>query len=275
MEKKAAFISRSFVLIILGATLLAILSGCQQASGNIQSITGDTPGFFNHYFVYPFSVLLKTFATWFQGSYGFSIIFVTILIRLVLLPMMIKQSKDQMIMRDKMAVVQPEIKALQEKMKKVKDDETKAKLQQETMTIYKNYGVNPIASLGGCLPLLIQFPILMGFFYAIQRTPEIASHSFLWFNLGHSDLVLPLIAVAIYFVQFKITLIGLDEAQKKQMAMFGYLSPIMMGVFSLSAPAAIPLYWTVGGIFLIFQSLLTKRLLGQKTVEKEAVGAER
>lgn len=260
MEKKAAFISRKTLLALTGITLLILLSGCQQANGNIQDITGQTPGFFNHYFVYPFSVLLTTFADWFQGSYGFSIILVTLMIRFVLLPFALKQSKDQMQMKGKMAGAQPELKALQEKMKKAKDAETKSKLQQETMKIYQKHNINPLAAIGGCLPLLIQLPFLTGFYYAIQRTPEIAEHSFLWFNLGSPDLTLTLLAAGIYYIQSRVTLIGLEESQRKQMAMFSYLSPIMIGVFSLTAPAALPLYWTIGGIFVILQTLLTKKL---------------
>ncbi|MGG4489281.1 membrane protein insertase YidC [Metabacillus idriensis] len=260
MDKKAAFISRKTLLALTGITLLILLSGCQQANGNIQDITGQTPGFFNHYFVYPFSVLLKTFADWFQGSYGFSIILVTLMIRFVLLPFALKQSKDQMQMKGKMAYAQPELKALQEKMKTAKDAETKTKLQQETMKIYQKHNINPLAALGGCLPLLIQLPFLTGFYYAIQRTPEIAEHSFLWFNLGSPDFTLTLLAAGIYYIQSRVSLIGLEETQKKQMAMFSYLSPIMIGVFSLTAPSALPLYWTIGGIFVILQTLLTKKL---------------
>lgn len=259
MEKKAAFISRKYVFIVIGVLLLSILSGC---GINTEAITSETPGFFDHYFVYIFSFLLKLLANWFQGNYGLSIILVTFIIRLALMPMMLKQSKSQMVMKEQMAIVQPELKEIQEKIKEAKDAETKTKLQKEMMAVYQKHGVNPMASLGGCLPMFIQLPILMGFYYAILRTPEIASHSFLWFSLGEADILMAIIAAAVYVVQFKISLVGMDEAQKKQMAIMGYLSPIMMGIFSLNAPAAMPLYWTVGGLFLILQTLLSKKLYG-------------
>ncbi|KAA0547066.1 membrane protein insertase YidC [Bacillus sp. BGMRC 2118] len=264
METKAAFTSRKLLYIGVGTVLLAMLSGC---GINSEAITNETPGFFNHYFVYSFSLVLKTIANWFHGNYGLSIILVTLLIRLGLMPMMLKQSKSQQVMKSQMAVVQPEVKEIQDKMKVAKDAETKQKLQQEMMAVYQKHGVNPLASLGGCLPMLIQMPILMGFYYAIMRTPEIATHSFMWFNLGEADIIMAIIAAGVYLVQFKISLSGMDEAQKKQMALFGYLSPIMMGVFSLSAPAAMPLYWTVGGLFLIIQTILSKRLYGQTKTE--------
>src|SRR5699024_12297673 len=85
----------------------------------------------------------------------------------------------------------------------------------------------------GCLPLLVQMPILIAFYHAIRRTPEIAAHNFLWFNLGSTDILLTILAVAIYFIQSRVTLIGLDEAQRKQMALMGIISPVMIGIISL------------------------------------------
>ncbi len=76
-------------------------------------------------------------------------------------------------------------------------------IQQEMMQLYQKHNINPLAM--GCLPMLIQFPILIGFYYAIRSTPEIASHSFLWFNLGHSDIIVSLCAGFMYFIQFYVS----------------------------------------------------------------------
>lgn len=132
------------------------------------------------------------------------------------------------------------------------------------MQLYQKHGTNPFAMFGGCLPLLIQMPILLGFYYAIRRTPEIATHDFLWFSLGQTDIALTLIAVVIYYFQFKVSQMGMDEKQKKQMAFMGLLSPIMIGVISISSPAALPLYWATGGLFLMLQTWLTKKILYAK-----------
>ncbi|WP_153126865.1 membrane protein insertase YidC [Peribacillus tepidiphilus] len=264
-KNKAAFSFNKGLLILIGIVLLSFISGCQQASTTtMSSIDATTPGVFNHYFVYPFSVLLKTFASWFNGSYGLSIIMVTLLVRTLLMPFMLKQTKSQMVMKEKMALVQPELKVIQEKMKKAVNPEEKAKVQKEMLELYQKHGINPLATVGGCLPLLLQMPILMGFYYAIRRTPEIASHSFLWFNLGHSDVLLAILAGAVYFIQYKLSLVNMPEEQRKQMAAIGYISPLMMGIFSLSAPAALPLYWVVGGLFLMLQTYIGKRLYQSK-----------
>lgn len=250
-----------FGLIVIA---LLLLSGCQAASAPIDS---SSTGWFDHYFVYTFSVLIKGAAAWLGGSYGWSIILVTLMVRIVLMPLMLKQMKSSYQMREKMAVLKPEMDALKEKYASKKDKESQMDFQKETMQLYQKHNLNPLGSIG-CLPMIIQFPILIGFYYAIRRTPEIASHSFLWFNLGHTDILITLIAAAIYFLQFKVTQIGMEPQQRKQMAIIGLLSPVMIGMVSLNSPAALPLYWAVGGIFLILQTLIAKWLYQPKEQEK-------
>ncbi|WP_198434023.1 membrane protein insertase YidC, partial [Virgibacillus salexigens] len=104
-------------------------------------------------------------------------------------------------------------------------------MQQEMMQLYQEHQFNPITSMG-CLPMLIQFPVIIAYYYAIRNSPEIATHSFLWFNLGEVDLILPFIAAAKYFIQSRVSMIGMDEKQKKQMAIMGLLSPVMIGFIS-------------------------------------------
>jgi YidC/Oxa1 family membrane protein insertase len=253
-KKNNAFTAFSKKYRILAAiAILVIVSGCG-AQGTIDS---DTPGFFNHYVVFPFSYLIQHIASFFGDSYGIAIIIMTLLVRIVLLPLMLRQYKGQQTMKQKMSVMQPELNKLKEKYKE-KTPENQSKLQKETMALYSQHQFNPMSI--GCLPMLIQMPILTGLYYAIKMTPELAQHTFLWFQLGTADHVLPFLAGAIYYVQFRVSQIGADAAQQKQMAMLGLLSPVMMMVFSFSAPAAVPLYWVVGGTFMIIQTLVSKRM---------------
>ncbi|PZD95373.1 OxaA precursor [Paenibacillus sambharensis] len=257
ITNRAFPLSRSVKLLLILAAVL-LLGGCSAASQ--EPIDANTTGWFNHYFVYSFSRLITFFADLFGGSYGLSIILVTLCVRFALMPLMLKQYRAQSVMKEKTALLQPEMKALQEKYKnQSKNPEAQREMQKEMMQLYQKHQINPLNI--GCLPLLLQLPILYAFYYAIRRTPEIASHSFLWFNLGLADTVMPLIAAATYYLQFKITQRGLPPEQQKSMAFLGYLSPVMMGLFSFTAPAALPLYWTVGGCFLIFQSWLFKRIV--------------
>jgi YidC/Oxa1 family membrane protein insertase len=238
--------------MILALTTL-VLSACAPQAQNTKN-----PNFFTHYVVNPFADSIHFVANFFNGNYGLSIIIITIIIRLALMPFMLRQYKNQMIMKEKMDVLKPEMDAIQKKMKAEKDPKKKQELQAEMMGLYQKHGVNPLNM--GCLPLLIQMPILTGFYYAIRSSKEIAAHHFLWFSLGHPDIVITIIAGLIYYIQFKVSQSNMPTQQQEQMKYMGLLSPLMMVMFSFKAPAAIPLYWAVGGIFLIVQTLISRKL---------------
>jgi len=246
------FLRKTSLLGII--SILILLTGCSSAD------SGSSSGWFQTIFVESFSSLIKTIAVFFNDNYGLSIILITIIIRIVIMPFMIKQTKNNLIVQDKMKELKPEMEAIQEKYKGKNNPEAQQKLQQELLGLYQKHNFNPLASFSGCLPMLIQFPFLIGFFYAIRQTPEIATHSFLWFNLGETDLLLVTIAIAVYFIQYKVSQIGLDPKMKKQMALIGLLSPIMIGVISINTLAALPLYWTVGGLIMIIQTLISKKI---------------
>src|SRR5690625_486991 len=159
-----------FGISLLIGTLL--LSGCTQIR---EPINADSTGFWNEWFVYPFSRVFIYFAELFNGSFGLSIIVVTIIIRLLLVPLNVKQLKSSKAMQ----AIQPQVKALQEKYSS-KDQATREKLQKETMDLFQKHGVNPLA---GCLPILVQMPILFAMYHAIMRTEAISGDTFLWFAL--------------------------------------------------------------------------------------------
>jgi YidC/Oxa1 family membrane protein insertase len=235
---------------------LLILGGCTNTATPIDS---SSTGFFDSYFVYPISFLIKEIAWLFHDSYGIAIVLITIAIRLLLLPFAIKQAKNGKVMKEKMIIMKPEMELIQRKYKTDKSVETQVKMQQELNTLYKKHNYSPINTVMGCLPLLAQAPILIALYYAIMRTPEIASTPFLWFNLGEMDLLLVAITVAIYYIQAKVSLINMQEPQRKQMALMSFISPIMIGIMSFNAPAALALYWFVGGTFVVIQTIMIKR----------------
>jgi YidC/Oxa1 family membrane protein insertase len=242
---------RSLLLLLLLSSLTLLLSACSAADGK-------SDGFFHTYFVEPFIVSIHFLAELFNGNYGLSIILVTLIIRLILLPFMLKQYGNQMNMKEKMDVMKPEMDAIQMKMKEEKDPKKKQEMQQELMGLYQKHGVNPLNM--GCLPLLIQMPILTGFYYAIRGSEEIASHRFLWFSLGDPDIIITIIAGVIYYFQFKVSQSSMPSAQQQQMKFMGLLSPLMIVMFSFNSPAALPLYWAVGGTFLMLQTWLSRKL---------------
>jgi YidC/Oxa1 family membrane protein insertase len=247
-------------LFLFGFLAVLLLSGCAPSSAQ------NDGNLFNQILVDPFTKAIHGLAGLFNGNFGLAIIFITLIIRLILLPLMLRQYKSQQAMKEKMDNLKPELDELQARIKQTKDQTEQQKLQKEMMGLYQKHGVNPLAM--GCLPILIQMPILMGLYYAIRGSKEIASHTFLWFNLGHSDLWITLIAGVVYYLQFKVSQSTLPTAQQQQMKMMGLLSPIMIVMFSFNAPAALPLYWAIGGTFLILQTILSRKIYSKPSKGK-------
>lgn len=228
--------------------LMTILSGCTDYK---QPITSESTGVWNEYIVYPLSQLITMVAEFLSGNYGLAIIIVTLLVRFAILPLMIKQTRNSKAMQ----ALQPEMKKLREKYSS-KDAQTQQKLQKETMALFQSHGVNPLA---GCFPLIIQMPILIGFYHAIVRTEAIKDHNFLWFDLGNPDpfYILPLVAGLTTFIQQKLMMAGTAN-QNPQMAMMLYIMPVMIIIFAINFPAALSLYWVVGNLFMIGQTYFIK-----------------
>jgi YidC/Oxa1 family membrane protein insertase len=253
------------ILLLFGMLFVfLLLTGCSEVN---KPINTESTGFWNEYIVYPLSWLIKEAAHLMGGNFGLSIIVVTILIRLAILPLMIKQTKSSKAMQ----ALQPEMKALREKYSS-KDQKTQQKLQQETMALFQKHGVNPMA---GCFPLIVQMPILIGFYHAIMRTREIAQDNFLWFDLGEKDpyYILPIVAGITTFIQQKIMMAG--QEHNPQMAMMLWMMPIMIVVFAISFPAALSLYWVVGNIFMIVQTYFIKGPDLKATAAGKAGGAKK
>lgn len=235
-------------LLLLSTTIL--LAGCQSVE--------NKEGFFYATFVKPMNWALDTLGNTFDGSYGLAIIAITLIIRLILLPFMLKTYKSQSEMKVKMDRVRPQMTDIQARLKEATTQEEKISIQKEMMDLYKEHNLNPLNV--GCLPILIQMPIVMGLYFAILNSTEIKTHSFLWFDLGATDLIMTAIAGIIYFIQAKVSLQTVPEAQKAQMKLMIYISPIMIVFISLSSMAALPLYWAVGGAFLIIQTYIGRKL---------------
>ncbi|KOO50832.1 membrane protein insertase YidC [Priestia koreensis] len=233
-------------LFLLVGMLLLVLTGCNMK----EPITPDSTGVWNEYFVYPMSVALQKVAEFAGGNFGLSIIIVTIIIRLVLLPLIIRQQRSTMAMQ----ALRPEMEKLREKYPS-KDMESQQKLQKEMMELYKTYKINPVA---GCLPIFIQMPIIMAFYYAIGRTKVIATHDFLWFSLGHPDpyYILPVVAAITTFLQIRVSM---TDEMPPQMKITMYIMPLFVLIAGLSLPSALALYWVVGNCFGMAQGLYLKK----------------
>lgn len=201
-------------------------------------------------------------------SYGLAIILVTIIIRLILFPLNYKQIRSTV----KMNEIQPELKKIQERYKN-----DPKRQQQEVMKVYKDNGVNPV---GGCLPLLLQWPILIALYWVFMNLPGIEGVSFLWIkdlSLGanlsdKASLILPLVSGATTY--FSTTLVASkngDSAQAKQMGTMNIFMSIFMTWMSFRFTAALVLYWVTNNLFQIGQTLVIKNIEEKKKEKKEEI----
>jgi YidC/Oxa1 family membrane protein insertase len=178
-------------------------------------------------------------------NYGIVIILFTIFMKVVFHPLTHKSTKSML----KMQEIQPKMAALKEKFKK-----DPARLNKETMKLYKEAGVNP---LGGCLPLLFQMPVFWAFFTLFRSTIELRQASFVFWlkDLSQHDptYILPIVMAGTMFWQQKITI-----RDPKQAALV-YLMPIMFFFFFFKFPAGLTLYWTVFNILSLIETYYFKR----------------
>lgn len=240
---------RMYRKIVVGLPLLIVmlvLSGCSPDFVKNPPPIDPEGGFWDRYFVFPLSWLLDNSAALLAGSYGLAILAVTILIRLAVLPLMMKQLKSSRAMQ----AIQPELQKIKEKYKN-----NQQKTQEETIKLFQRHNVNPLA---GCLPVLIQMPILLAFYQAIMRNESVRTHDFLWMALGSPDpyFILPVIAAATTYFQSKM--IGAGAPQNPQMQMMLYIMPAMILVIAITLPSALSLYWVFGNIFTIIQTFFIK-----------------
>lgn len=204
----------------------------------------------------PFGALLK-FIFDIVGNYGLSIIIFAIVVKLFLVPLTIKQTKSM----EQMSELQPKIKEIQEKYKNDKE-----KINIKTMELYKEHKINPF---GGCLPMLIQLPVIFGMFTALRNpgmyvfgSEEIyrsIDTSFLWLsNLSDPDLwILPITAgITTYFSSLTMATGKSDNPTQKMML---YMMPVMIIWWGRSFPAGLTLYWVISNLFQAVQQVLINK----------------
>src|SRR5699024_509913 len=137
-----------------------------------------------------------------------------------------------------------------------------------TMALFQKHGSNPLA---GCVPIFIQMPIFIGLYHAFMRTEAIKTVRFLWFDLGSTDLVLPIIAVAATFLVQKLMMVDSPTEQNQHTKMMLYMMPIIITVFAFFFPAALALYWVVGNIFMVAQTLFICRPMLKQEEKKQSL----
>lgn len=241
---------KSISTIGLIAGLALVLSGCVQRDKN-----GNPYGFIYDYLAIPTQHFMNYLSHLMGGSYGLAIILVTFVVRLILLPLMLNQSRKATIQQEKMSYVQPQLKVLQARNQSAKSPEEKAAVSQEMMALYKDNNISMTGGIG-CLPIAIQFPVFAALYAAIQYSPELHQGTFLGIDLSHSSILLAAISFLVYLLQGWLGTLGVPEEQRKTMRSMMIISPLMILFFTFSTPAGLGLYFAVGGVFACIQTVL-------------------
>ena len=212
-------------------------------------------------FFHPISVVFLQVLRWIYGlvgNYGVAIILLTLAIRLLLFPLM----HSSTVSMRKMQKLQPKVKAIQEKYRKNKSDpQMRAKMNQEMMELYKVEGVNP---MGGCLPMLIQLPILWALYTLFAYAIELRHAPFIFWihDLSAKDpyYITPILMTFTMWLQQKVAPQAGDPKQQKMFRMM----PLIFGIMFLGFPSGLVLYWLTNNVLTIIQQEFTLRLIGER-----------
>jgi len=205
----------------------------------------------------PLTMFMKWVETTVGGpnAVGWSIVMLTVVVRLFLMPMMIQQQHAATVQQEKMRLLQPQLTKVQEAQKNAETQEEKMQASQAMMAIYQKNGVSMFGGMN-FTTLIIQWPIFVGLYDAIRLSPELAHATFFGISLSERS---PLLAVAtgvVYLIQAYLSMVGIPEEQKKTMRTMMYIMPVMMFMMTWATNAGIALYFLVGGFVMIIQTII-------------------
>lgn len=223
--------------------------------------SGKYEGLWTSIFIKPLAFILLLLGKT-LSSYALSIIIISLIIRLVAYPVTKKTAMQSEILKK----AQPEINRIQKKYEGRQDQDSMLKQNQELMAVYQKYNISP---LSGCLFSMLQLPLFIAFFEAVQRTPALFEDKFLGLQLGTTPMIgiftttwyvylilMIIIALSTYF-SFKMNMAG--TSGNINMNMMPTMMSIMIIVMALFMPSALGIYWVTTNIFTIFQNILVKR----------------
>jgi len=267
-------------LLLVAVLLLAavVLSGCTIPQGPIDM--DNPPGWWEAIIVYPLAKLLMALHTFIEGlgvsySWGWAIIVFTILVKVVTLPLTLKQLQSTKAQQQ----LQPKIREIQEKYGK-----DRQKLSEEQMKLYKEAGINP---MGGCLPLLVQLPILWGLYQALYvlanpSVGQLQEARFFWipdlsfpslqvgtswigeaFQASNWGMILTYFSLPVLMLVTQMLVQKMaqpakssgstQDPQARMMNQMMFFMPIMFAWITLGLPSGLTLYWTVSNILAVIQ----------------------
>jgi YidC/Oxa1 family membrane protein insertase len=228
-------------LWIVGTIAMFSLSGC----GLYPSKPGEWPHGIWGDVLKGVSSTITFFANHLGGNYGIALLVVTVLVRLLVMPLMIKQIRYQKVLQQ----LQPDIQKIRQKHKG--DNQ---KIQEETMKLWQKHGANPMS---GCFPMLVQLPVLYALFGAIEGNTALNNYTFLGiFHLGSPDhyYILPLLAAVTTYLSSKVMMTGNDSQQKMML----FIMPVFIFLIGSRFASGLALYWIYTNIFQTVQSYFVR-----------------
>ena len=255
---------KRIALSIMGVAMLLVLTGCVQ----VDKATGKPIGPVWDFLGAPMGEAIKYFATDKGLGFGVAIIIVTIIVRLIILPLGIYQSWKATLHSEKMNALKHVLEPHQTRLKEATTQEEKLEAQQSLFAAQKEHGISMFGGVG-CFPLLIQMPFFSAIYFAAQHTEGVSEASFLGIALGSPSWILIACAGVLYYVQSLLSLHGVeDETQREQLKKMIYMSPMMIVMFSIFSPASVTLYWVVGGFMMILQQFIVNYIIRPKLRKK-------
>ena len=255
---------KRIALSIMGVAMLLVLTGCVQ----IDKATGQPTGPVWEFLGAPMGEAIKYLATDKGLGFGVAIIVVTIIVRLLILPLGIYQSWKATLHSEKMNALKDVLEPHQTRLKEATTHEENLEAQQALFAAQKEHGISMLGGVG-CFPILIQLPFFSAIYFAAQHTEGVSEASFLGIALGSPSWILLACAGVLYYLQSLLSLHGVeDETQREQLKKMIYMSPLMIVMFSIFSPASVTLYFVVGGIIMIFQQFIINYLIRPKLRKK-------
>jgi len=255
---------RKLILGLVVIVAIVVLTGCGVQVDPERALTSENAeGFWNRSLVLPLIQMI----TWLYhrvNNLGVAIILATILTKLAVMPLMLKSMNSTA----KMQVIQPEMTKIREKYANKTDRDSQMKMNVELQQLYKEHGVNPLA---GCLPMLIQMPLMFAFFQAFSRHPLIATEEVREFlgmslsvvgempNVVFAAIVCGLMYISQTMTQKRTQAANANSPMAGNMKMMNLMFLPMMAMLVYGSPLAMGLYFVVSQIMMLIQSFIIKR----------------
>lgn len=252
------------------------LTACasRTSSGALQPPSSGPYGWIYNIFGRPLQNIMITVSQKIGGANGagWAISIITLVVQFIVMPLRLISQRKMTTQQEKMQKLQPQIKLIQKALKTPGITQSQQmEISQLQMKIYRENNLSMTGGMG-CLPLLIQLPIMAGIYQAVAYSSTLAHSTFFGISLSQRSIVFTVIATALYLLQGYLSMIGLPEEQKKTMRMTLFLSPAMTFFISISYSGALALYFMAGGVVIVIQQLITTFIIMPKV--KKDVAAE-